>query len=155
MLPVLVVHPDLVGHTGGGALLVFAWASGGWVLWGWLGRHASVAGAAGGLGALLVADALYVLTFRGVTSFLAPSLVAAGTGTVPRWALIPVGLAMALVAALRLSTSGRRAVVRRRLYVAALSAGSVPPTAPARHPGPSSVRALSVRVASGREEVAA
>jgi NAD(P)H-quinone oxidoreductase subunit 5 len=94
---VLVLHPHVDGHAGGGGLLVLAWLSAAWMCWAWLRRHPSTVGGLAALAGTFAVSWLYVAVVRGVTGFLAPALADAGTATVTPWAL---GVVIVLLAAL-------------------------------------------------------
>ena len=71
-----LLYPDR--SSGANALLLFAWATGAWVIHGWTGRHASPAGALAGAALVTAAAGAYVLLLSSVSEFLAPSLAGAG-----------------------------------------------------------------------------
>ncbi|WP_372789994.1 proton-conducting transporter membrane subunit, partial [Paraconexibacter sp.] len=119
LLPAEPLH----GH-GGTALLIFAWATGAALTWGWLRRTPSLLGTLALVPALGIATLAYLGALRTATGFLDPSLVAAGTDTVSAWALLPVlaiGGALSLIRAPRFERHTRRA--HEQLYVWALGAG--------------------------------
>jgi NADH:ubiquinone oxidoreductase subunit 5 (subunit L)/multisubunit Na+/H+ antiporter MnhA subunit len=120
-------YPDR--SSGSNALLLFAWATGGLVIYGWMARHRSLSGALSGSVLVSLAGALYVLLLSAVTEFLAPALAGAGDDVVSPWFVLAFFAALLLAGLTTLAGPGSRiAEIRKTIYVLALGAGQV--TAP-------------------------
>ncbi len=148
-----LLHPQVGGSTGSGALLAFAWATGAWACWGWLRRHASPTGALAALGAILVAAFAYVGALHVVTDFLEPALSGAGdAGASP--ALLGVVIALLAGATLlRLARAQTRLEeLRKTLYVLTLQAGHVTALRVPRAPGRRWLGALTAGALEPRSE---
>ncbi|HEX8101965.1 MAG TPA: proton-conducting transporter membrane subunit, partial [Solirubrobacteraceae bacterium] len=104
--------------AGAGALLIFGWASGARLAWGWLTRRPSAAAVLVVAGAAAPAAFAYVAALRATGELLAPALTAAGDASVAVWGLAPV-LALLGLVALRERLGGLNAT----LYAWALAAG--------------------------------
>ena len=121
-------------HAAEQALLIFAWATGAAVMWGWLRRRPGPAAALAGLAALVAAAASYVGIIGALSGFLAPSLPPAGLSAASVWLLTATALtALGALAAVRRSRGAVR--LQRALYAGALSAGHISPE-PAAVPAP-------------------
>ena len=102
-------------------LLVFAWISGSWAMWGWLGHGSSFGRVIAATGVLAVVALGYVAGTHGMAELLAPALAGAGAATVPGlWIAAPLALMIAVSAIARGSSDGG---IGARLYVLVLSAG--------------------------------
>ncbi len=124
----VLLHPEVGGSAGSGALLVFAWASLVATSVGWLRRRPTTGGASTLFVVVLLAAFGYLGLLRGVTALLAPTLTGSGTATVSTWWLVPVIVLLAGITVLRAVPSGSRLRgVRDALYVLALSGGHVRP----------------------------
>jgi NADH:ubiquinone oxidoreductase subunit 5 (subunit L)/multisubunit Na+/H+ antiporter MnhA subunit len=122
-------YPDR--SSGSNALLLFAWATGGLVIYGWMARHRSVSGALAGSVLVVLAGAAYVLLLSAVTEFLSPALAGAGDEVVSPWFVLVFFAALLLAGLTALAGPGSRiAEFRKTAYVIALGAGQV--TAPAK-----------------------
>ena len=109
-------------HAAEQALLIFAWATGAAVMWGWLRRRPGPAAAS------------YVGIIGALSGFLAPSLPPAGLSAASVWLLTATALtALGALAAVRRSRGAVR--LQRALYAGALSAGHISPE-PAAVPAP-------------------
>jgi NADH:ubiquinone oxidoreductase subunit 5 (subunit L)/multisubunit Na+/H+ antiporter MnhA subunit len=125
--------------SGSNALLLFAWATGALVIYGWTGRHRSVAGAFAGVGLVALAGGAYVLLLSAVTEFLAPALLGAGTDVVSPWWVLVLFAALLLAGlATRARPGSGIGEARKTAYVLALGAGQVtsPRSRPARPGNP-------------------
>jgi NAD(P)H-quinone oxidoreductase subunit 5 len=123
--------------SGSNALLLFAWATGALVIYGWMARHRSVAGALTGATLVSLAGGAYVLLLSTVTGFLAPALAGAGYEVVSPWWVVALFAALLLAGlATQARPDGRIGELRKTAYVNALGAGQVnaPHIKPA-HPG--------------------
>lgn len=131
----LAVVPTSAGdHAAEQALLIFAWATGAAVMWGWLRRRPGPAAALAGLGVLVAAATSYVAIIGALSGFLAPSLPPAGLSATSVWLLTATALAaLGVLAAVRRSRGAVR--LQRALYAGALSAGHISPE-PAPVPAP-------------------
>mgnify|MGYP000067049934 CR=1 FL=1 len=118
---VLLLYGEAAGSTT--ALLLFAWATVAWASFGWLLRHASLAGALTVIGVSGLTVPLYVWLLNAFTAFLAPALTGAGTQTASPWLLMIPGAALLLASLARLGARSRLASLHEALYVAALGAG--------------------------------
>jgi NADH:ubiquinone oxidoreductase subunit 5 (subunit L)/multisubunit Na+/H+ antiporter MnhA subunit len=117
--------------SGSTALLLFAWATGALVIFGWMGRHRSVSGAVAGAALVSLAGGAYVLLLNAVTEFLSPALVGAGEDVASPWWVVAFFAALLVVGAATLARPGSRiGEIRKTVYVLALGAGQV--TAPRR-----------------------
>jgi len=123
--------------SGSNALLLFAWATGALVIYGWMGRHRSVSGAVAGAGLVSLAGGAYVLLLSSVTEFLAPALAGAGYEVVSPWWVAALFAALVLAGLATLAgPDGRIGDFRKTAYVNALGAGQVnPPRKKAAQPG--------------------
>jgi NADH:ubiquinone oxidoreductase subunit 5 (subunit L)/multisubunit Na+/H+ antiporter MnhA subunit len=120
-------YPDR--SSGSNALLLFAWATGGLVIYGWMARHRSFSGAVSGSVLVTLAGGAYVLLLSAVTEFLSPALAGAGDDVVSPWFVLAFFAALLLAGLMTLAgPDGRIAEARKTLYVLALGAGQV--TAP-------------------------
>ncbi len=119
-----LLYPDR--SSGANALLLFAWATGAWILYGWGRRHASVVGALSGAGLVTLAAGAYVLLLSSVSEFMAPALAGAGEAVVSPWWVAGLFVLMALAGLTALAgPGGRIAEIRKTIYVLALGAGQV------------------------------
>jgi len=105
------------------ALLIFAWATAAWSLWGWSIRKPGPGGILAGSIAISAAIVAYVLMVRVAGAFLAPDLADAGTATLgPAWVAALVG-AIALTGLIRFRPGGTLlSSLHKNLYVGALAA---------------------------------
>ena len=127
LLGAAAVLPAPIGGIDAEALLVFAWASGVWLTWGWLRRHPTPAGALVAVPVLAVVGACYVGLVGKVTGFLAPALAGTPDAGASPWLLAVVLAVMAAVTAVRYAPSGPGFIreLHKVLYVRALSRGHV------------------------------
>ena len=128
-----LLYPDR--SSGANALLLFAWATGAWILYGWTRRHATAAGALSGAGLVTLAAGAYVLLLSSVSEFMAPALAGAGDAVVSPWWVVGFFAILLLAGLTTLAGPGSRvAETRKTLYVLALGAGQVtgPRTRPVR-----------------------
>lgn len=123
--------------SGSNALLLFAWATGALVIYGWMGRHRSVSGAVAGAGLVTLAGGAYVLLLSSVTEFLASALAGAGYEVVSPWWVVALFAAILLAGlATRARPDGWIGEIRKTAYVNALGAGQVtPPRRKSAQPG--------------------
>ena len=130
-LAVALLNPALSGVRGSIAMVVFAWATGVRLAWGWLAR-ASSPGRVAAMAGLACAGAIaYVGVLEAVTGFLAPSLAGAGAESASPWLLAPVVGLLAAGALLRWAPSAL-GELGKDLYVLALGRGHVGRSAPWR-----------------------
>ncbi len=117
-----LAHPHFGGRTGSELLLVFAWATAGWLTWGWLYRHPTVLGAVAAAVVNVIALTGYLAMVAAVTGFLAPAISRSTHAATP-WLLLAVALVLAIVAlGLRVLHDSE---LGKAMYVLALSAGHV------------------------------
>lgn len=122
-------YPDR--SSGSTALLLFAWATGALVIFGWMARHKSVSGALAGAALVSLAGGAYVLLLSAVTELLSPALAGAGDAVVSPWWVVGLFAALLLAGAATLAKPGSRiGDARKTAYVIALGAGQV--TAPSK-----------------------
>jgi NAD(P)H-quinone oxidoreductase subunit 5 len=120
-----LAHPHYGARTANEVLLVFAYATAGWLTWGWLHRHPTATGATVAVAANLLGIAGYLTLVAVVTGFLAPALATPHHAVTP-WLLLAVALVLATVAvAMRALYVGRAGHAAKAMYVFALSAGHV------------------------------
>lgn len=142
-----------IAHQGTAVILAFAWATGTRLMWGWTRRATgpgSVVTFTLALAAVMVA---YLGALKALSSFVDPTLQAAGPAALAGWTLVPVFAAMALLSAVRFAPVPGLADVRKNIYVASLSAGDqgprplpLPPRpAGAEPPAPARTLAPAVR----------
>lgn len=119
-----LLYPDR--SSGANALLLFAWATGSWILYGWSRRHASLGGALSGAGLVALTAAAYVLLLSSVSEFMAPALAGAGDAVVSPWWVAGFFAILLLAGLTTLARPGSVvAEARKTLYVIALGAGQV------------------------------
>lgn len=112
------------GHTAEHAILLFAWATGATLTWGWLQRRPDMTGALSAAALLVAAAISYLTVVSAVSRFLAPALPAATVPAPAVWAVIAMtALALCLIAGMRLSPRARP--LQRALYAHALTAGTI------------------------------
>lgn len=112
--------------SGANALLLFAWATGALVIFGWTGRHGSVPGAAVGAMVISLAAGAYVLLLGFASDFFSPALAGAAYEVVSPWWVVALFSVLILVGLATLGgPQGRIARARRMAYVLALDAGQV------------------------------
>ena len=137
-----VLYPDR--SSGATALLLFGWATGAWVIYGWTSRHVAPAAALAGAGFVTVAGAAYVLLLSSVSEFMAPSLAGAGDSVASPWWVAALFAFLLLAGLTSLARPGSRiGEVRKTAYVLALGAGQVsePRTRPPRPAQPATAGA--------------
>ncbi len=116
-------------HAAEQALLIFAWATGAAVLWGWLQRRPGRRGVLSGTAVLIPAAIGYVAIVHSLSGFLAPALPPSGLSATSVWLLAGAALAaLGGLAALRRSRGAVR--LHQTLYTGALSAGHISPALP-------------------------
>ena len=131
------LYPDR--SSGANALLLFGWATGAWVIWGWTRRHHSPAGYLAGAALVTVAAGAYVLLLSSVSEFMAPALAGAGDSVVSPWWVVGLFAALVLAGLTSLAGPGSRVSdFRKTAYVVALGASQVtgPRTRPERSARP-------------------
>ncbi|WP_237572685.1 proton-conducting transporter transmembrane domain-containing protein [Mycolicibacterium lacusdiani] len=112
------------GHIAEQAILLFAWATGATLTWGWLQRRPDMGGVLSAAAVLVPAAIAYLALVSAVTHFLAPALPPASVPAPAVWAVIAVtAVALGLLAGVRLSPRARP--LQRALYAYALSAGTI------------------------------
>lgn len=112
--------------SGATALLLFAWATGALVIFGWMGRHRSVPGALAGSAFVSLAGAVYVFLLGLVTEFLSPALAGAGYEVVsPWWVLMLFAVLLLIGLATLARPDSRTGEGLKTAYVIALGAGQV------------------------------
>jgi NAD(P)H-quinone oxidoreductase subunit 5 len=116
-------------HAAEQALLIFAWATGAAVLWGWIQRRPGLRGVLSGTAVLIPAAIGYVAIVHSLSGFLAPALPPSGLSATSVWLL--AGTALAALGGLATLRRSRGAVrLHQTLYTGALSAGHISPALP-------------------------
>lgn len=113
------------GHAAEQALLIFAWATGAAVTWGWLQRRPGPAGLLTAAAFLVPAAVAYVAVIAAVGEFLAPALPPSTLPITAVWAITAAAaLGLGALALVRRAPQVER--FRNALYTSALAAGHVP-----------------------------
>lgn len=121
-IAVMVAIPEVRAHRGGVVLLVFAAATVASASWAWSGQVRAAVGSLGALVAtLLIAGTLYGVVIGGLGRWIAPSLPAAGVGTLSPWWLLAV-----VVAGITTAGVVGLPTVRRRAVARLVNAGTLP-----------------------------
>jgi NADH:ubiquinone oxidoreductase subunit 5 (subunit L)/multisubunit Na+/H+ antiporter MnhA subunit len=113
------------GHAAEQALLIFAWATGAAVTWGWLQRRPGPAGVLTAAAFLIPAAVAYVAVITAVSGFLTPALPPSTLPVGAVWA-ITAAAALGLGALVLVRRAPRAERFRNALYTSALAAGHVP-----------------------------
>ncbi|WP_396929331.1 proton-conducting transporter membrane subunit [Mycolicibacterium sp.] len=115
-------------HTAEQALLIFAWATGAAVTWGWLTRRRGIAAGVAAVTLLFAAVIAYLGLITTVGHFLAPSLP---TSTAPAALAWSVAAAVsAVLAGLAVLRRMPDTAIHRAIYARAISTGYIAPSSP-------------------------
>ena len=113
-------------HAAEQALLIFAWATGAAVMWGWLQRCTGAAAALSGAVLLIPAAVGYVAIVHTLSGYLAPALPPTGLSATSVWLLAAAALAV-LGGLTALRRSPGAVSIQQTLYTGALGAGHISP----------------------------